>query len=260
MNSNMDCTQANLIQTSFWGTARGASVEVLIYPLEVIKIRQQCSQNAETSIQIARRVFQKEGARAFYKGLSPQLVKTCLKQIWCWPMITGIPSYLQSYGIEGTHQQILTGLSIATVDATITIPLERAKILSALTKKRAFSLASVYKDGWQGFAAYWAKRSINMITFLTVQKHLRDQARTQPEQVLSSFQLAKIGTQVAVIVSLVSAPFDVTNTLKQAQKLSPSQFWSRHGILKSYRGWPLNALSLIIHNIASVIVLEKVSK
>lgn len=258
MNNTVDSTSSNLMQSSLWGTIRGLYVETLLYPLEAVKIRQQCSHTSEKSIYIARRIFQQEGVSAFYKGLSPQLVKTGIKQIWCWPMIMGIPNFLKKYGIGTIHQQILTGFSIATVDALITTPLERAKVLSALSRKRSLSLASIYKDGWRGFTTYWAKRSINWCTFLTAQKYLRDCDHIESER-RSFSALAKIGIQVALIVSIVSAPFDIANTLKQADNQALFSRLSRQGVWKLYRGWPLNALSLIVHNVASIIVIEKLS-
>jgi hypothetical protein len=243
-----------------WGIARGLSVHTLIYPIEVVKIRQQCQSNPEKSTEIARALFQKEGASAFYKGLPAQLIKTSIKQAWVWPVITGIPAYLKRHNIKELPQQILTGLSIATIDAAITTPLERVKIRSASTGKSRFSLDDVYKNGWRGFTIHWAKLSVNWVTFLVAQKHLRDRYRKTPEQVLSLPQLAGIGAQVAVIVSLVSAPFDIANTLKQAKNLSPTHLLSGNVLRKLYRGWPLNVLALTIHNVASVIVIDKLGQ
>jgi hypothetical protein len=256
MSSAVGSSSSDLFKSSLWGALRGLCVEAIIYPLEVVKIRQQCAPQSEICFQMARKIFKQEGASAFYRGMTPQLIKTSLKQMWCWPMITGIPSFLQTYGLGDMQQQVLTGLSIATVDAFITTPLERAKILSALVGKSSFSLANVYKEGWQGFSTYWTKRSINMITFLTAQKYLRDRDRP-PSGQLSVAALIKTGIQVALILSLVSAPFDMANTLKQAQNLPLSCLFTRQGVMNLYRGWPINAFSLVVHNVASVILMEK---
>lgn len=256
-SSVVDFTKENLAWSSLWGIGRGISVHSLIYPLEVIKIRQQCSQNTSKSLRIAMDLLRQEGIGVFYKGLTPQLLKTSIKQVWCWPMITGMPSMLQGYQIKNLSQQAMTGLSIATIDAAISTPLERAKILSAFRGTSKFCLQNAYRDGWRGFAAHWSKLSVNWVAFLTAQKHLRDQSSGSSKDSLSFPQLTKIGVEVALIVSLVSAPFDIANTLKQAQNLAPSHLLSRNGIFKMYRGWPLNALSLIIHNIASVTLIEK---
>jgi len=257
MSTRVDFTKENLAWCSLWGIGRGISVHSLIYPLEVIKIRMQCFQGESKSVQIAMALLRQEGIGAFYKGLAPQLLKTSIKQVWCWPMITGMPSVLQRYQIENLGQEAITGLSIATIDAAISTPLERAKILSAFRGTSKFCLQNAYRDGWKGFAAHWSKLSVNWVAFLTAQKYLRDQSSRSSKDPLSFPQLSKIGVQVALIVSLVSAPFDIANTLKQAQNLTPSHLLSRNGVFKLYRGWPLNALSLVIHNIASVTLIEK---
>jgi len=257
MSSRVDFTKENLAWSSLWGMGRGIFVHSLIYPLEVVKIRQQCSQSESKSIQIALTLLRQEGIGAFYKGLTPQLLKTSTKQVWCWPMITGMPPILQRYQIEGLSQQAVTGLSIATVDAVISTPLERAKILSAFRGTSKFCFQNAYRDGWRGFATHWSKLSVNWATFLTAQKYLRDQSSGSSHQSLSFPQLIKIGVEVAWIVSLVSAPFDLANTLKQAQNLTLSPVFARQGFFKLYRGWPLNALSLVIHNIASVTLIDK---
>ena len=246
----------DLLSSSLWGVARGISVHTLIFPMEVVKIRQQCAIPESNCIQVALTLLRGEGLTAFYKGLAPQLVKTSLKQIWCWPMITAFPPLLKSYKIEDLPSQALTGVSIATIDAAIGTPLERAKIISAF---RGISKVSL-KTGWGGFSTNWAKLSVNWTAFLIAQKYLRDQSCDTPGQLLSLSQLVKIGTQVAFIVSVASAPFDIANTLKQAKNLSPSHLLNRNGILKIYRGWPISALSLIIHNVASVILIDRIGK
>jgi hypothetical protein len=241
----------NLINSSLWGVGRGLAVDLLTHPLDVLRIRQQCHPHPETCTAIARSLLQKEGIGAFYQGLPPQLLKTSIKQAWILPMITGLPPYLASYHFGDSSQQALTALAIATVEATVTTPLERARIRSACTG-RTQSL----KPDWNGLTTYWAKRSINLTTVLVSQQYLRKHYRN-PEQPLSLPQLAGIGVQVAFIVSFVSAPLDMANTLKQAKNLSPIHLLSNNSLPKLYRGWLLSALALTVHNIATVIVIDQ---
>jgi hypothetical protein len=248
------------LNSSLWGITRGLCVHTLIYPLEVVKIRQQSLAHPQKSSQVAWALYQKEGPGAFYKGLSPQLLKTCLKQAWCWPLITGSPVFLQRYSIEDPYRHLLTGLFIATIDAGISTPLERAKIRSAFSGKASLSVRGTYKEGWRGFTTHWAKLSVNWSTFLMAQRYFRERSHTQTEQALSISQLTKVGIQVALTVSVVAAPFDLANTLKQTHNRSPSHLFSRAAIRTWYRGWPLSALSLSIHNIASVIVIDRLEK
>lgn len=260
MNSIEPFSQWQWMHSSLWGVARGLFVHTLIHPLEVIKIRQQCYPVSEKSVQIAQKVFQEEGVRAFYKGLPPQLLKTSIKQFWSWPMIMELPQVFHQYDLGAMQQQALTGFSIATVDATLMTPLERAKIASASGGKQRFSLSGSYRDGWRGFSAHWTRLSVYWSTFLIAQEALRTHYRQKQGCPLNLFQLAKIGTEIALIVSFVAAPFDIANTLKQAHNLSPVQLLSGKIFRKLYRGWPLSALSLTVHNVASVIVIEKLRK
>ncbi len=253
-------TQADWMTSSLWGVSRGLCVHTMIFPLDVLKIRLQSASQAEPTVRIALNVLKDEGPGAFYKGLPPQLLKTSIKQVWCWPIITQLPPYLGRYGMGRTWEQMLTGLAISTIDATINTPLERAKILSASTGKNSYSLKGIYENGWRGFATHWTKLSVSWVSFLTAQRVLRDRIQGQSDQPLSLPQLTKVGLQVAFIVSLATAPFDMANTLKQTHNLNPITLLSQKNLPKLYRGWPLQALALSIHNIASVIVIDKLTK
>ncbi|MEM1283160.1 MAG: MC/SLC25 family protein [Chlamydiota bacterium] len=259
MSSRSDFLESDVLRSSMWGVLRGIAVDTLIYPLDVVRIQQQCTNDSKKCWMIAKKLFQDKGYSTFYRGISPQLLRTGMKQVWCWPMITGMPPLLNSYCLNGIQQQIITGVSIATVDAIVTTPLEKLKIFSILTRKIPFSFVDVYQKGWQGFSAYWAKRSINMVTFLIAQHYFRECNRKQNEE-LEPLLLIKTGTQVALAVSLVGAPFDMVNTIKQAHNVNFTHLFSRHGLAHLYRGAPLFATSLIIHNIASVLVIEKLTR
>jgi len=241
----------------FWsalgGAVRGASVHLLIHPIEVVKIRQHSQTRPTTAYRVARALLQREGCGAFFGGLSHQLLKSTLRQSWCWPMITHMPPLLDRVGMESMHQQLLTGISIATVDALVTTPLERARIWGALDRSRG--LRHLYVGGWHGLAAYWRKRTINMTTFLLAQEHLRNRCiQRKGEARLSNLTI--IGFQVALLVSVVSAPFDILNTLRQAGPLASTQRIAWRQARRYFRGWPLSFLTLAVHNVASVLLIH----
>jgi hypothetical protein len=261
MSSRVDnSTSIHLIKTSLWGVARGIAVHSLIYPLEVVKIRQQCSGKSEKSYRIALTLFRQEGAKPFYQGLSADLLRTSLKQLWSWPMMTGLPLFLEGHDIADYRREIFTGLAIATIDAAVSTPLERMKITSAFTGKSTFSFSNVYKDGWTGFTTHWTKLCVNRSTFLTAQKYFRDRAQKKPEEKLSLRELTIIGVKSALVVSVIGAPFDMGNTLKQALNISPTHLFSRKVVSNWYRGWPLSMLCLAVHNVASAIVIDKLEE
>jgi len=250
----MTDTQSNYLTSSLLGIARGLCVHSLIYPMEVIKVQQQQHFNQEKSYQVFFRLFKEGGFASFYRGILPQLMKTSIKQAWCWPIIVELPAYLRQYNVKPFTQQAATGLAIASIDAIISTPLERAKMLSIVAAKSSFSLRKIYKNGWFGLVTHWAKLTIAWSTFLVSQKYLREKYSNQK---LTLYQSIIVGIKVAAVVSIASAPFDVANTLKQSQNKNLTFLFSGHPLRNMYRGWPLNALSLIIHNTASIVVINQ---
>lgn len=249
-------TKPNLVQIAILGGMRSLTTDVITYPLEVFKVRRQNPECTQSIYLIAKEIFQQKGLAGLYDGVSYQLGKTLVRQFYCWPMITGVPIFLRSYGVGDALQQVITGISVATVDA-LTTPLERAKILIASANKSTFTWKDLLKEGWQGGRDYWIKRSVNMITFLTAQKYLRESNRENGEK-LPVLKLIKIAIQIAFVVSFVSAPFDFRNT-SSMQSINPTGFFLRGEFFKIYRGWPMSFYILSVHQTASVIMLEKLS-
>lgn len=249
----------NILWSTVFGFGRGVVVQALIHPLDVIKIQQQCDLNRTKSYQVAVNLFKQGGMRLFYQGFTPQLLKIAIKS-WTWPMITEIPSLLERYRVEKYKQQVFTGLSIAAVDTVFT-PLEKEKILAANGTKK-FSFRNFCQKGWSGFGTHFTKLAVSWTTFLTTQKYLRDKAvknQSSTSEPLPLSQLVKIGIQSGLIVSALSAPFDFANTVKQAKNLSFFEIVNRKSFTTVYRGFPINAACIVIHNIASVILIDKLA-
>lgn len=226
-------------QAILWGALRGACVHSLIYPLDVIKTNLQIRPGATTyttALELLRN-------QRLYSGFSSQILQTTLKQTWCWPIICFLPAYFKEQSFHLVSQNILTGLVIASLDAAILTPLEKRKIAS-MTK------TTLHQN--KTMAAHFAKLSVSWCTFLTVQALFRSQYDRKP----TPLELAVIGVKTAFIVSAAAAPFDVLNTYKQ----SGIDFYSGNKARSLFRGWHLRALSLTIHSVASVFVMEKLKK
>lgn len=259
MIGKSEFTQSDLFTSSVLGTLRGLTVQAVIYPLEVIKIRQQCLRESELSFRVAYKIFKEEGYKSFYQGVTRQLVRTSLKQVWTWPMITGVPVYLKPYNIGEKNELVLTGLSIATVDAFLTTPLERNRIRAASSLKIKESIFQSYRQGWHGVSYQWVKLSVGWSTFLVTQKHFRDMYRDEKESSLSLSQMAKVGVKAALLTTFVTAPFDVVNTRILSNNSKTPFTFSVKGVVRMFRGWPIQALAQIINSIASVTLIEKIS-
>ncbi len=261
MSAISDTKAPHWITSSFGGVLRGMAVTCFIYPLQVIKYRQQNQALSERAYQIAWKMFQSEGVGAFYKGITPQMISTSIKQTWIWPVITIVPEALKSCEVKDLPAQAITGFTIATLDSAILTPFEKAKIVSAVQGKDVFSFKNVFHNGWQAFPTQWRKQSAQWVTFLVAQKYLRDFYRQSPDEDLSLAQLAGIGTQIAVLASVVSAPLDFINTRRQAQNEKVADLRSEGSRVRMYfRGMPLNALALTIQAVASVVLIELLSK
>lgn len=279
MNPASDSKLYPLILSSALGTARAFVIQSLVFPLEVIKTQQQMPGNQERCYQVAGRLFRNEGIWSFYKGLRPQLAKTLIKHSICWPMITGFPPVLDRYRVQPLLQQCCIGVGIASFDAFILTPLEKRKVQSIVGTQTPISFKSIHSvlSHWRGMWLIWTKSFTGWSTFLVSQEYYRYKAREiSGKQKLTIPQLMGIGGGVAITVSLVTAGFDVANTQKQAEKLiSPeasgqkkqtfgfknaSPFFWKLGVRQMYRGWPMNALTLIAHNVASVILIDKLKE
>ncbi len=248
-------TPKDLIFAGFCGVTRAAVVQALITPLSVVNIRYQATDTSSTILEIAREILRKEGTCGLYSGFSLKLAQTLPKQICYWPMMMHIPKMLERYFplLSDTQKQATTGLSIAFVDATFTTPLERGRVRAAFTGQSC-SITDVYKEGWRGYGTHLARLSVNWMAFLAAQKYFRNQALTESNKQLSLCELAKIGAKVGLFVSLVAAPFDYANTLRQSRDLS---VFSQGRIFRSYKGWPISAVALMIQNIASVGLIDR---
>lgn len=246
--------------SSACGVLRGGVVNLIVSPLDVIKTTQQSLVNSEANYKIAIKLFKEGGFSAFYRGLYPQMIKTGFKQLWSWPIITALPKYLERHRFSTTSQQAITGLTIATVDVTLTTPLERARVNSIVNETR-ITLKSLYLSGFKGFWPFWMKQTVSWTVFLLAQKLFRDQAHEKSHhENLSFFELLTISTKVSLVASFVTAPFDLANTLKQTQNLHFSNFASTQSLVKMLRCWPLTAATLMIHNLASIALLEMIDK
>jgi hypothetical protein len=221
----------DLVQSSLWGLARGAFVHSIVFPLDVVKVRYQ----TEVLPSVPK-------ITELYRGYLVQLIKISVKQAWSWPMITQMPNYLKKQGLPVYTRELVTGLSIASLDALFTTPLEKLKVQQITAQTTSY----FFKEGWKGCFYHWKKLSVGWPTFLISQKYFREKSETK-----SMSSMALIGAKVALVVSLMQAPFDLQSSRALLGKEVAFCGW-----ISSFRGWPFSALSLMIHNIFSVMLIE----
>ncbi len=80
-----------------------------------------------------REIYETKGIRGFYAGALPNMSRCLVKNTYRYPLMVGLPSFYQANlpsKIKENKQflRLLTGISIAMVEATLTCPIERVKV------------------------------------------------------------------------------------------------------------------------------------
>lgn len=246
----MKIDRYDAVQNSIYGTFRGIAVHILTNPLNVVRKLQQSSTQG-SSYQISATLYKDGGVRAFFTGLSTQLIRTSLKQVWVWPVMIQAPAMVP---IDNPiAKQAAIGFVIAGVDATITTPLERANVL-LITKKKWR-----WKDAYKGYWTNFLKLSICWASFLAGQKFFRDR-NIQPGEKANAYQLLNIGLKTTLFISVISAPFDVANTQKIANNVNFITLIRQNKMRTLFRGYPLHFLALLVQSVASIALIDQLEK
>ena len=241
---------SNYLLATSLGILRGVVVTTLIHPLHVIKTRQQTSSSSLWAHRIAQKILKEEGRGALYLGLNEHLAQNFIQQIWRWPLMMGMPTLIEKrMGINSSFlQQSLTGIAIASTDALFTQFLESEKILKMTKKAKENDLAHF----WRAMGVNWGRLSFTWTIFLYSQQTYRDAYRKRCNRdQLSVLELALIGTGVALTVGISGAALDHINSSVQSRS---SISWRA-----LMRGGPLYTTILVVHNAASVTLIDKLS-
>lgn len=247
----------NNIENSFFGLGRAFFVGIFNHPLEVIKTRQQIQEKASWAHQVAIEIFKQEGPKGFFRGFSSQFAKIALKQMWCWPLIIGIPNSLEKRGVDSPLREIGAGVTISTLDTALTTPFENGK-LSKLLKidNNGKKFSHLYAGGWSGIRYNWTKLTVVWCTFLTAQKLIRENEKKRIDStILPLKNLIIAGIETAFVVCVVSAPFDHINSHRLNKNMTIQNVMQKM-LASPFRGAPLNLLMLTTHTVASIILIE----
>ena len=82
---------------------------------------------------VIKDVYRVKGFIGFYAGSIPNLTRCLLKNSYRYPLMVGLPSFFQGHLPDIIKEKkvlvkLLTGTSIALVEAFITCPAERLKV------------------------------------------------------------------------------------------------------------------------------------
>ena len=80
-----------------------------------------------------KEIYSTKGFKGFYAGSLPNFTRCIMKNSYRYPLLVGLPSFYKNHLPESIREKkiflkLMTGTSIALVEAFITCPVERLKV------------------------------------------------------------------------------------------------------------------------------------
>jgi solute carrier family 25 carnitine/acylcarnitine transporter 20/29 len=266
------------IEASLVGAARGLLALPIEHPLDVVKTTAQAHPEITSSLELARKVYAREGIRGFYKGALPNGARLALKQSYRYPMMLSFPKLYEGF-FPVAFQEALpdavptaTAISISTFESWIICPFERGKVVLMTSEGKkllrqffARNQGHLRQELFRGVLAVYARQLASWGSFLVTDKRVKtwERKRTQTEQ-LSLCSLMWISFVVGAINTAVNIPFDTAKT--QLQKKDPllnetlrstlKKIYRAHGVHGLYAGWRPRMIQYMLHAVFTVSLLE----
>lgn len=211
------------IKTSIYGTIAGFCALVVSHPLEYLKTKRQ----AESVLKIEN-VNSNKSLKSFlinsYSGFLPNLLRTCLKNVYRWPMMLFFPKKFNIYFNESVSK-ILTALTIANIECLIINPTERLK--TYLMTKKDYSIyyeitnfikRHGIKEYFRGMKPFVYRQNVSWLSFFYTDYYLKEKFylmkiknESNPNKIISK-QLDSYELNIITIcVALVNTAFGKYN-------------------------------------------------
>lgn len=249
MSDRMEPSRRDLILSSLGGLCQGIAVRIFVHPLDVIRTIQQVEPKS-SCFHVASNVLKQGGFSSFYKGLSPKLCSTSIKQLFVWPSVICLPDMFNKRSV--LEKQVYTGLVCGTIDAIVSTPFERAKIQKIVNVGNT----GLIRNGWKGFGTSWTKSSLGYTSFFVSQRLIRD-TWGEPQ---TACQLLQVSTATSLVLTLITAPFEKIFALKAAKNEDFRKVWTSGGFRSLFHGSPLRFLDLFIQSTASIALIRYLEK
>lgn len=109
----------------------------------------------------------------FYSGSLPNLTRCIVRNSYKYPLMIGLPNQLRWIENEATRK-LVTGASVALIEATVTCPLERLKVYFMTQNRSSLSYFdffrkhndNLWKELFRGFTPLFARQLCNWTVLL----------------------------------------------------------------------------------------------
>jgi hypothetical protein len=231
------------------GSLSGAASHLLVHPLDVIKTRQQT--DGGSVVAVSRALFQEGGVAGFYRGVTPQVLRSVVNGLWVWPAKKRSLEWQQEHtSLPPAAQHVVTGTAVAGVTVCMTNPLDKTKIDLMMPGKPKVSFRELLANGWKGIGTNWANTAVNYSTFLVAQKYFQKTTAPSPHQKL------EIGTKVAAAITVASTATDVLTTHRLGKGRSLREVITKNPPTVFLRGIVPAFVSRILRNTISANVMQ----
>eukprot|EP00347_Sterkiella_histriomuscorum_P001661 403371157 len=249
------------------------------HPLDSIKTQWQAKPYHKNEAAIIKDIYQTKGFKGFYAGALPNIVRCLLKNATRYPLMVGLPNFYKnqlpdSFKEHKAFLKLLTGCSIALVEATMACPIERLKVYFMTTNenisyKQFFqnNQHHLMKELFRGFGPLFARQSMAWTVFLQSDLLVRTTIRKvmkydEKEQIPSKF-LVPASIIVALLNTTLVMPFDCVKT--HMEKRDPTNtyintfknIYRQGGMLSFFTGYRIRFFMYFINSLFVVNLLEK---
>jgi hypothetical protein len=238
---------------SLIGAGRALAGLPFEHPFDTIKTRMQAVYGRVTAIEMTRKLYKEGGPLRFYTGAIPNGLRAASKQMYRYPLMFGLPSFYKKFA-PADAVPVLTGVTIASVEACLLTPLERLKVAFMTQGKQRTPFRNfvlVHKDHlgsalFTGIRETYLRGVVSWVSFLAVQSKVFEWERKNGVlSELSFVSYVRGSFVVGAVNTLVVQPFDTLKTSRQKNVpvltsgvlATLREIYATQGFRGVYAGW-----------------------
>jgi hypothetical protein len=276
-------------QSSLIGGSQVLLIFGLTHPLDLMKTRMQADTQRIGAIVHARLIHSSNGFRGFYKAGIPNFTRAFTKELYR-SSLRGFFNKFYLDRLSATNlnrkypdlRNLLTGITMSTVDTFLCSPLERIKVwlmtnnarrpsfLDYFQQKQSFT--TTLKDLFRGVNVTFYRNTISWASFLIIEERIRNLVLSKKDYAnlgdISILDQLVIGTLSGLFNSAITLPFDTVKTQYQ-KKDNPfplgigktvKYIVSQKGLIGMWNGWQFRVPNYVIVAIITSNNIQRIDK
>jgi len=248
------------------------------HPFDTIKTQWQKKFNFQKATEVSSHIYKETGIAGFYRGLTPNLLKSSCKNLFRLPAMIYLPDIYKKSVKDvpfyfDSLPKIMAGISFVNFEVYVLTPLERLKVFLMTENSSISGFFKKYKGDirhqlFKGLGPTYWKSNVGLLTFILSNHYLkRFWKECLGRKGFSPADYLGISSLVGLTCTFTTMPFDFLKT--QAQIETQDKNEKPKGTIKSllehyqksqlkmlYTGWNLRFSQTLINSTIGVILLE----